>query len=51
MVIGIIWPALYWPRALVKDRKELWLCWAAACTGSAIFPLLPVDKQEDLAAM
>jgi hypothetical protein len=51
VILGVVWPPLFWPRTLISQQPELWLCWAAGCLGCAFFTMLPVDKEESIAMM
>ncbi|GJE95619.1 GPI ethanolamine phosphate transferase 1 [Phanerochaete sordida] len=47
-LLGLVWPPLFWPRKLVRERPALWAIWATTCLGCALFPLQSVDKTESL---
>lgn len=49
--IGIIWPAIAWPKAVISKNRFLLVCWTSSCLVTGIFPLLAVDKHESLLAM
>jgi hypothetical protein len=49
--MGVVWPILYWPRAVLYNRPTLSFCWAIACLVTGIFPLLSVEKKEKLSVM
>ncbi|EKM52856.1 uncharacterized protein PHACADRAFT_212064 [Phanerochaete carnosa HHB-10118-sp] len=49
VILGAVWPPLFWPRKLIYERPTLWAAWAVTCLGSAMFPLQSVDKVESLA--
>ncbi|ETW77491.1 ATP exporter [Heterobasidion irregulare TC 32-1] len=46
VLIGIVWPAISWPKNMVSQNWRLYLSWASACVVTAIFPLLRVDPAE-----
>ncbi|KAI0790171.1 PigN-domain-containing protein [Irpex lacteus] len=46
-LIGLMWP-LFWPSKARSENKRLLLTWVVVCLGTAVFPLLPVDKQESV---
>ena len=48
--IGLFWP-LFWPRNAATENWKLLLAWVAVCLGTAVFPLLSVDKQESMPLM
>ncbi|KAL6308835.1 PigN-domain-containing protein [Sparassis latifolia] len=49
--IGPIWPLAFWRRDILRENILLFLSWSAACLTTAVFPLLGVDKHENLAAI
>ncbi|KAH9915518.1 Phosphatidylinositolglycan class N-domain-containing protein [Fomitopsis serialis] len=51
LVIGVLWPVLFTPKGLWSKHTVLLFGWSAACLTTAVFPMLSVDKQEDLRAM
>ncbi|KAI0789286.1 PigN-domain-containing protein [Abortiporus biennis] len=48
VTIGYIWPLMSWPAKVRKERFGLWLAWMCSCTATGVFPLLGVDKQENI---
>ncbi|KZT00391.1 alkaline phosphatase-like protein [Laetiporus sulphureus 93-53] len=48
VVIGIIWPLAFWSSELRSRHAVLLLPWALTCLSTAVFPLLSVDKEENL---
>ena len=51
MLIGVVWPLTSWSWDVLKDRLGLYLAWMVSCLITAVFPMLPVDKSENLFAM
>lgn len=51
IVIGILWPIGFVRREVWSHHTQLVLGWSVACLTTAIFPMLSVDKKEDLGAM
>lgn len=51
MVMGALWPLVFVRREVWSSCTTLMLGWSAACLTTAVFPMLSVDKQEDLRAM
>lgn len=49
-VIGLLWPLL-WPKKAAAENWKLLLAWVGVCLGTAVFPLLSVDKQETMPLM
>ncbi|PFH47133.1 hypothetical protein AMATHDRAFT_152882 [Amanita thiersii Skay4041] len=46
-ITGVLWP-LTWPAGLRQDNMPAILLWGASCAVTGLFPLLPVDKSENL---
>jgi phosphatidylinositol glycan class N len=46
--MGIAWPQLFWPKRLFSEKVWLAPAWMFVCHTTAVFPLLSVDKQENL---
>ncbi|KAI0084356.1 Phosphatidylinositolglycan class N-domain-containing protein [Irpex rosettiformis] len=46
-VIGVLWP-LFWPSRAASENWKTLLAWVIVCLGTAVFPLLSVDKQENI---
>ncbi|KAI0724812.1 alkaline phosphatase-like protein [Fomitopsis betulina] len=51
IVIGILWPIGFVRREVWSHHTQLVLGWSVACLTTAIFPMLSVDKKEDLGAI
>lgn len=51
VVSGVVWPLLFWPRQMWVQHRRTALAWVLTSLVTAIFPLLPVDKQESIAVM
>ncbi|KAG2744135.1 PigN-domain-containing protein [Suillus brevipes Sb2] len=48
LVMGILWPYASWPSHVRSQRPRLLLSWMMSCLVTGIFPLLSVNKREDL---
>ncbi|KII90223.1 hypothetical protein PLICRDRAFT_40419 [Plicaturopsis crispa FD-325 SS-3] len=48
VLIGIAWPLIAWPTATISRKRFLLCGWMLSCLVTAVFPLLPVDKEESL---
>ncbi|KAF7789089.1 hypothetical protein EIP86_000022 [Pleurotus ostreatoroseus] len=48
VIIGVLWPILFWPNNMRKQHSKLWGSWCILCLCTAIFPLLPVHKEENV---
>lgn len=46
--MGLVWPFLFWPKEVRSQHLQLLGVWSLACLGTAIFPLLDVNKQESV---
>ncbi|KAI0920282.1 hypothetical protein AcW1_002067 [Taiwanofungus camphoratus] len=51
ILIGVIWPLCSWPSDIRSRHGLLLLLWSLACLGTAVFPLLSVEKQESIPAI
>ena len=51
IVMGALWPLVFVGREVWSSRPTLLLGWSVACLTTAVFPMLSVDKQEDLRTM
>ncbi|KAF4588570.1 Glycosyl phosphatidyl inositol anchor synthesis [Pleurotus pulmonarius] len=51
VLIGVAWPLTSWSWDVLKDRLGLYLAWMVSCLITAVFPMLPVDKSENLFAI
>ena len=51
IVMGALWPLVFVGREVWSSRPTLMLGWSVACLTTAVFPMLSVDKQEDLRTM
>ncbi|KAI0327602.1 alkaline phosphatase-like protein [Cubamyces sp. BRFM 1775] len=51
IVIGTVWPAVSFPRALLFARRRLSLAWMTCCLVSAVFPLLDDHQEQSIAAI
>ncbi|KAF7421175.1 Glycosyl phosphatidyl inositol anchor synthesis [Pleurotus ostreatus] len=51
VLIGVVWPLTSWSWDVLKDRLGLYLAWMVSCLITAVFPMLPVDKSENLFAI
>ena len=50
-LIGVAWPLLFWPKRAILQNPRMSLAWMVLCLVTAKFPLLNVDKKEDLQTM
>lgn len=50
VLIGFVWP-FTWPRESVRRHLSLSAMWSILCLITGIFPLLSVEKQENLPAI
>ncbi|OJA12464.1 hypothetical protein AZE42_10509 [Rhizopogon vesiculosus] len=48
LFMGILWPFASWPSHLRSQKPKLLLLWTGSCLATGIFPLLSVNKVEDL---
>ncbi|KAG1751768.1 Phosphatidylinositolglycan class N-domain-containing protein [Suillus lakei] len=48
LVMGILWPYASWPSHVRSQHPRLLLSWMSSCLATGIFPLLSVNKREDL---
>ncbi|TFY65328.1 hypothetical protein EVJ58_g2055 [Rhodofomes roseus] len=48
VAIGVLWPVVFMRRDVWSKHALLLLGWIVACLTTAVFPMLSVDKQEDL---
>lgn len=48
LVMGILWPYASWPSHVRSQHPRLSLSWMSSCVVTGIFPLLSVNKREDL---
>lgn len=48
LVMGILWPYASWPSHVRSQHPRLLLSWMMSCLVTGIFPLLSVNKREDL---
>lgn len=48
LVMGILWPYTSWPSHVRSQHPRLLLYWMSSCVVTGIFPLLSVNKREDL---
>ncbi|KAG2078602.1 alkaline phosphatase-like protein, partial [Suillus decipiens] len=48
VVMGIFWPYMSWPSHVRSQYPRLLLSWMSSCLVTGIFPLLSVNKREDL---
>lgn len=46
VLMGLVWPRL-WPRARQSNTNLTWL-WSLSCLATGVFPLLDVNKRENL---
>lgn len=51
ILIGVFWPAIFWPKDLRSNLGPSAYLWPGLCLLSAIFPLLEVNKSESLLTM
>jgi len=51
VLMGVIWPLLWWPSRIRSENPRLLLSWAVMCIVTAKFPLLGVHKTESLSTM
>ncbi|KAJ8585647.1 PigN-domain-containing protein [Rhizopogon salebrosus TDB-379] len=47
-LMGIVWPLASWPSHVLSQKPKLLLFWAGSCFATGVFPLLSVNKVEDL---
>ncbi|KAF8439955.1 Phosphatidylinositolglycan class N-domain-containing protein [Boletus edulis BED1] len=50
-IIGVLWPYGAWPSSTLSQNWKLALQWTFNCLVTAVFPLLPVDKEESLSTI
>ncbi|OAX38080.1 PigN-domain-containing protein [Rhizopogon vinicolor AM-OR11-026] len=48
LFMGILWPFALWPSHVRSQKPKLLLLWMGSCLATGIFPLLSVNKVEDL---
>ncbi|KAH7882746.1 Phosphatidylinositolglycan class N-domain-containing protein [Phlebopus sp. FC_14] len=48
-IIAFLWPCLCWPSSFISKEWRLALKWCLSCLITGVFPLLPVEKKENLA--
>ncbi|KAK7680798.1 hypothetical protein QCA50_016106 [Cerrena zonata] len=48
VVMGLVWPSVFWPKEVRSQHLQLLGAWSLTCLGTAIFPLLDVNKQESV---
>ncbi|OSX56657.1 hypothetical protein POSPLADRAFT_1076538 [Postia placenta MAD-698-R-SB12] len=48
VILGVVWPLLFWPNAVRNKHLRLLGAWCLACSLTAIFPLLSVYQKENL---
>ncbi|KAG2365546.1 Phosphatidylinositolglycan class N-domain-containing protein [Suillus spraguei] len=48
VAMGILWPYASWPSHIRSQHPRLLLSWMISCLVTGIFPLLSVNKREDL---
>ncbi|KAG2070141.1 PigN-domain-containing protein [Suillus decipiens] len=48
VAMGILWPYASWPSHIRSQHPRLLLSWMSSCLVTGIFPLLGVNKKEDL---
>ncbi|KZT65104.1 PigN-domain-containing protein [Daedalea quercina L-15889] len=48
IVIGVLWPFFFAQKDIWSKHTTLVVGWSTACLATAVFPMLSVDKQEDL---
>lgn len=51
VLIGVGWPVLGMDRSFIQANGKLVVGWVAACGVLGVFPVLPVEKGENLAVM
>lgn len=51
VIIGVLWPYGAWSPSTLSQNWKLALQWAFSCLVTAVFPFLPVDKEESLLSM
>ncbi|KAG6873897.1 hypothetical protein C0995_009676 [Termitomyces sp. Mi166 len=50
VLTGVVWP-VSWPSQILKQNFFLAVVWGLVCLSAAVFPVLPVEKQESLPAI
>lgn len=50
MIIGLVWP-LSWKKNIQNEHLGTLAFWTASCLATCVFPLLSVDKDENLVTM
>lgn len=48
LVMGILWPYASWPSHIRSQHPKLLLSWMSSCLVTGVFPLLSVNKREEL---
>ncbi|KAG1750445.1 Phosphatidylinositolglycan class N-domain-containing protein [Suillus paluster] len=48
LVMGTLWPYASWPSDIWSQKPRLLLSWMSTCLATGIFPLLSVDKKENI---
>ncbi|CCM05948.1 uncharacterized protein FIBRA_08187 [Fibroporia radiculosa] len=51
IVLGIVWPIVSWPSEARFQHFTKLLPWSTVCLATAVFPMLSVDKEEDITAV
>ncbi|KAJ3554357.1 hypothetical protein NM688_g3151 [Phlebia brevispora] len=46
--IGVLWPFFFWHSDMFARHRTLCASWVFLCSCTAIFPLLPVHKEENV---
>ncbi|KAF8579724.1 PigN-domain-containing protein [Ramaria rubella] len=49
VLLGVVWPTTSWPTAFRKNNLGLLTAWSTSCLITGLFPLLHVEKTENLA--
>lgn len=48
LALLVIWPLVKAPSSFIRRHRVLIAAWTVACLATALFPLLPVEKGDDL---
>jgi len=46
-----VWPAWRWPEQILKEHPVTRSMWIMLCLTNAVFPMLDVNKSENLGLM